>query len=75
MADTVPTTTTMGNDNDDWEVAVDTGEFDKRLEQQERARAANQVHFFYFQLLIVLKINEMIDDLIHNDFLNFINFS
>ena len=35
-------TTTMGNDNDDWEVAVDTGEFDKRLEQQEKARAANQ---------------------------------
>lgn len=32
----------MANDNDDWEVAVDTGEFDKRLEQQEKARAANQ---------------------------------
>jgi len=40
MSNTV--TTTMGNDNDDWEVAVDTGEFDKRLEQQEKARAANQ---------------------------------
>jgi hypothetical protein len=40
MANTA--TTTMGNDNDDWEVAVDTGEFDKRLEQQEKARAANQ---------------------------------
>ncbi|CAF3525813.1 unnamed protein product [Rotaria sp. Silwood1] len=39
---TTTTTTTMGNDNDDWEVAVDTGEFDKRLEQQEKARAANQ---------------------------------
>jgi hypothetical protein len=44
MVDTV--ITTMGNDNDDWEVAVDTGEFDKRLEQQEKARAANQVKFF-----------------------------
>jgi len=44
MANIVPTT--MGNDNDDWEVAVDTGEFDKRLEQQEKARAANQVNFF-----------------------------
>lgn len=32
----------MANDNDDWEVAVDTGEFDKRLEQQEKARVANQ---------------------------------
>ncbi|CAF3544289.1 unnamed protein product [Rotaria sordida] len=42
MVDTVTTTTTMGTDNDDWEVAVDTGEFDKRLEQQEKARAANQ---------------------------------
>ncbi len=41
MTDTAPTA--MGNDNDDWEVAVDTGEFDKRLEQQEKARAANQV--------------------------------
>ena len=41
MADLVATTTT--NDNDDWEVAVDTGEFDKRHEQQEKARAANQV--------------------------------
>ena len=30
MVDTV--TTPMGNLNDDWEVAVDTGEFDKRLE-------------------------------------------
>ncbi|CAF2544863.1 unnamed protein product [Rotaria sp. Silwood2] len=45
MVDTVTTTTTtMGNDNDDWEVAVDTGEFDKRLEQQEKARAANQLY-------------------------------
>ncbi|UJR37856.1 hypothetical protein I4U23_030546 [Adineta vaga] len=46
MVDTVTTTktarTTMGNDNDDWEVAVDTGEFDKRLEQQEKTRASNQ---------------------------------
>ncbi|CAF2511269.1 unnamed protein product [Rotaria sp. Silwood2] len=40
MVDTV--TTTMGNDNDDWEVAVDTGEFDKRLEQQEQDRATKQ---------------------------------
>jgi hypothetical protein len=47
MADTVATTT-MGNDNDDWEVAVDSGEFDKRHEQQEKARAANQVIFFCF---------------------------
>jgi hypothetical protein len=39
--------TTMGNDNDDWEVAVDTGEFDKRLEQQEKARAANKVIFLF----------------------------
>ncbi|CAF5195515.1 unnamed protein product, partial [Rotaria magnacalcarata] len=41
MVDTV--ITTMGNDNDDWEVAVDTGEFDKRLEEQEQDRAAKQV--------------------------------
>ncbi|CAF1207785.1 unnamed protein product [Adineta steineri] len=34
--------TTMGNDQDDWEVAVDTGEFDKRLEQLEKDRAATQ---------------------------------
>jgi hypothetical protein len=47
MTDTVATTT-MGNDNDDWEVAVDSGEFDKRHEQQEKARAANQVNFFLF---------------------------
>jgi hypothetical protein len=46
MVDAV-TTTTMGNDNDDWEVAVDTGEFDKRLEQQEKARAANQVNLYF----------------------------
>ncbi|UJR08356.1 hypothetical protein I4U23_012627 [Adineta vaga] len=32
----------MGNDHDDWEVAVDTGEFDKRLEQLEKDRAATQ---------------------------------
>ncbi len=45
MNDTVATTTTTtGNDNDDWEVAVDTGEFDKRHEQQEKARVANQVN-------------------------------
>jgi hypothetical protein len=44
MVDTV--TPIMGNDSDDWEVAVDTGEFDKQLEQQEKARAANQVKFF-----------------------------
>lgn len=43
MAD-LPASTT--NDNDDWEVAVDTGEFDKRHEQQEKARAANQVGFY-----------------------------
>ena len=42
MVDTV-TTTTIGNDNDDWEVAIDTGEFDKRLEQQEKDRANKQV--------------------------------
>lgn len=39
MVDTVK----MTNENDDWEVAVDTGEFDKRLEQQEKDRAAIQV--------------------------------
>lgn len=42
MVDTV--TTPLGNLNDDWEVAVDTGEFDKRLEQQVKtARAMQQV--------------------------------
>jgi hypothetical protein len=55
MVDTVKTT--MANENDDWEVAVDTGEFDKRLEQQEKDRAATQVIFIlfnyhYFILLI-----------------------
>jgi hypothetical protein len=55
MTDT-PTTTTMGNDNDDWEVAVDTGEFDKRLEQQEKARAANQVNSNLKLLLFVFFI-------------------
>ncbi len=43
MVDTVKTT--IANENDDWEVAVDTGEFDKRLEQQEKDRAATQVSF------------------------------
>ena len=33
----------MDNAHDDWEVAVDTGEFDKRLEQLEKDRAATQV--------------------------------
>jgi len=37
-----PVKTTMTNENDDWEVAVDTGEFDKRIEQQEKDRAATQ---------------------------------
>ncbi len=46
MVDTVKTT--MANENDDWEVAVDTGEFDKRLEQQEKDRAATQVIFILF---------------------------
>lgn len=41
----VDTVTAMGNDHDDWEVAVDTGEFDKRLEQLEKERAATQVIF------------------------------
>jgi hypothetical protein len=36
----------MTNENDDWEVAVDTGEFDKRLEQQEKDRAAVQLDLF-----------------------------
>ena len=36
--------TTAGNVNDDWEVAVDTGEFDKQLERQEKDRAATQVN-------------------------------
>jgi len=40
MVDTIRTT--MTNENDDWEVAVDTGEFDKRLKQQEKDRAAIQ---------------------------------
>lgn len=30
--------------NDDWEVAVDTSESDKRLEQQDKSRATNQVN-------------------------------
>jgi hypothetical protein len=47
----------MGNDHDDWEVAVDTGEFDKRLEQQEKDRAATQVIFFVCRFLFsVLKV-------------------
>lgn len=41
MVDTVK----MTNENDDWEVAVDNGEFDKRLQQQEKDRAAIQVIF------------------------------
>ena len=60
MVDTVTTTTTaatMGNDNDDWEVAVDTGEFDKRLEQQEKTRASNQVRFFDCLCLSILKFS------------------
>ncbi|CAF4579047.1 unnamed protein product, partial [Rotaria sp. Silwood2] len=32
----------MGNDNDDWEVAVDKGEFNKRLEHQNQDRTAKQ---------------------------------
>lgn len=48
MVDTVKTT--MGNDNDDWEVAVDTGEFDKRLEQHEQDRTDKQVKFYLFCL-------------------------
>lgn len=40
----------MGNDNDDWEVAVDTGEFDKRLEQHEQDRTDKQVKFYLFCL-------------------------
>lgn len=58
MTNSVPTTTTttMGNDNDDWEVAVDTGEFDKRHEQQEKARAANQVNIFYLTYSPTVKI-------------------
>ena len=45
MMDTV-TTTAIGTDNDGWEVAFDTGEFDKRLEQQEKDRVANQVNAY-----------------------------
>ena len=33
----------MAEVHDDWEVAVDTGEFDKQLEQQEKDRAAAKV--------------------------------
>ena len=40
----VDSVTTAGNVNDDWEVAVDTGEFDKQLERQEKDRAAKQVN-------------------------------
>ena len=40
----VDSVTTPGNVNDDWEVAVDTGEFDKQLERQEKDRAATQVN-------------------------------
>ncbi|CAF3596138.1 unnamed protein product, partial [Rotaria sp. Silwood2] len=32
----------MDNDNDDWEGAVDKGEFDKRLEHQGQDRTAKQ---------------------------------
>ena len=46
MVDTLALTTTMGNDNDDWEVAVDTGEFDKRLEQLEKYRTVTQVSYY-----------------------------
>jgi len=53
MVDTVKTT--IANENDDWEVAVDTGEFDKRLEQQEKDRAATQVSFVKHELKEVLK--------------------
>ncbi len=49
MVDTVKTT--IANENDDWEVAVDTGEFDKRLEQQEKDRAATQVSFVKHEVL------------------------
>ncbi|CAF4857989.1 unnamed protein product, partial [Rotaria sp. Silwood2] len=43
MVDTV--IRTMDNDNDDWEGAVDKGEFDKRLEHQGQDRTAKQVIF------------------------------
>ena len=39
----LPSTMT-GNDQDDWEIAVDTGEFDKRLEQLEKDRVTTQVN-------------------------------
>jgi hypothetical protein len=51
MVDTVKIP--MTNENDDWEVAVDTGEFDKRLQQQEKDRAATQVKFFFIELLLL----------------------
>jgi hypothetical protein len=54
MVDTVKTT--MANENDDWEVAVDTGEFDKRLEQQEKDRAATQVIFILFNCYYLIFI-------------------
>ena len=57
MVDRVTTAATMGNDSDDWEVAVDTGEFDKRLEQHEKTRASNQVRFFGFLRLSILKFS------------------
>ena len=51
--------TATGTDNDDWEVAVDTGEFDKRLEQQEKARTADQVSFLLVTILHVLIMNKI----------------
>ena len=36
---------TTANDNDDWEVAVDTGEFDKRHEQSRKSACSESSNF------------------------------
>lgn len=48
----------MANENDDWEVAVDTGEFDKRIEQQEKDRAARQMDLFKESIPSTVNDNE-----------------
>ena len=43
MVDTV-TAAPMANASDEWEVAADSGEFDKRIERQDKARTPDQVN-------------------------------
>ncbi|CAF4443976.1 unnamed protein product [Adineta steineri] len=62
---TTSSSTTMGNDNDDWEVAVDTGEFDKRLEQQEKARAANQVIFLILNRIVFYSLPKSVRSILN----------